>query len=132
MRDLELKAGQQGMRGRKGSAHAYNDSRQRKAKRQWVEQAENAASASSPPGGPKAQSECARAPHLGSDGKGCAAGSHPIPALRHEVASALVEHSAVALKKHLSTTSVCCGLPGAVQARRDKENGSQASLGGFR
>src|ERR1044071_9424923 len=55
-------------------------------------------SASSPPGGQKHPSKCARAPHLGSDGKGCAAGSHPIPALRHEVASALVEYSAVALK----------------------------------
>jgi len=42
MRDLELKAGHKGMRGRKGSAHAYNDSRRRKAERQWVEQAENA------------------------------------------------------------------------------------------
>lgn len=42
MRDLELKAGHKGMRGRKGSAHAYNDSRQRETERQWVEQAENA------------------------------------------------------------------------------------------
>ncbi len=42
MRDLELKAGQRGMRGRKGSAQAYNIRSQREAERRWVEQAESA------------------------------------------------------------------------------------------
>jgi transposase len=42
LRDLELRAGHKGMRGRKGAAHAYNERHQREAERQWVEQAENA------------------------------------------------------------------------------------------
>ncbi len=42
LRDLELKAGHGGMRGRKGSAHAYNNRSQREAERRWVEQAESA------------------------------------------------------------------------------------------
>jgi transposase len=42
LRDVELKAGQRGMRGRKGSAHGYNIKSVREAERRWVEQAETA------------------------------------------------------------------------------------------
>jgi transposase len=63
LRNLELKAGHQGARGQKGTAHAYNIKSQRDQERRWVEQAEAAYArfvAGWNPRGPKARTGAAK------------------------------------------------------------------------
>jgi hypothetical protein len=111
LRDLELKAGHKAERGQKGAAQAYNTKSHRDQEGRWVEQAETAYArfvAGWNPRGPKRAH--ARARNRGAAMKAPRQGSRLTPALRQAVVRAQKDTNPYPARKHLSITSVVCGL----------------------
>ena len=110
VRDLELKAGYKAARGQRGAAHAYNIKSHRDQERRWVGKPRRPTRASSPVESAWSQAGAQGRHNRGATLKAARQGLRLAPLLSPRGHPCTRGNSADPARKHLSITSVVCGL----------------------